>query len=105
MTDNANSLRMEALRTTAVSSLDTMTPGEFYRRMTADIGQRVTIRQIHQDNIEAMVQSISTQQNEVSGVNINDEAARLLVFEQMFKAMAKYLTTIQSSLTAVMEII
>lgn len=105
MTDNANALRMEALRTTAVSSLDTMTPGEFYRRMTADIGQRVAIRQIHQDNIEAMVQSISTQQNEVSGVNINDEAARLLVFEQMFKAMAKYLTTIQSSLTAVMEII
>jgi len=105
MTDNANALRMEALRTEAVTSLDAMTPGEFYRRMTADIGQRVAIRQIHQDNIEAMVQSISTQQNEVSGVDINDEAARLLVFEQMFKAMAKYLTTIQSSLAAVMEVI
>ena len=105
MTDNTNALRMEAIRTTAVSSLDAMTPGEFYRRMTADIGQRVAIRQIHQDNIEAMVQSIATQQNEVSGVDINDEAARLLVFEQMFKAMAKYLTTIQSSLAAVMEVI
>ncbi len=104
MTDNINALRMEALRNEAVTSLDGMTPGEFYRRMTADIGQRVAIRQIHQDNIEAIVQSISTQQNEVSGVDINDEAARLLVFEQMFKAMAKYLTTIQSSLTAVMEI-
>lgn len=105
MTDNSNALRMEALRNEAVTSLDNMTPGEFYRRMTADIGQRVAIRQIHQDNIEALIQSISTQQNEVSGVNINDEAAHLLVFEQMFKAMAKYLTTIQSSLTAVMEII
>jgi len=105
MTDNANALRMEALRNEAASSLDNMTPGEFYRRMTADIGQRVAIRQIHQNNIEAMVQSIANQQNEVSGVNINDEAARLLIFEQMFKAMAKYLTTIQSSLTAVMQII
>lgn len=105
MTDNSNALRMEALRNQAVSSLNSMTPGEFYRRVTADIGQKVAIRQIHQDNIEAMVQSISTQQNEVSGVDINDEAARLLIFEQMFKAMAKYLTTIQSSLMAVMEII
>ncbi len=105
MTDNSNALRMEAVRNEAVSILDDMTPGEFYRRLTADIGQRVAIRQIHQDNIEAMVQSIGTQQNEVSGVDINDEAARLLVFEQMFKAMAKYLTTLQSSLTAVMQII
>lgn len=105
MTDNANALRMEALRNEAASSLDNMTPGEFYRRMTADIGQRVAIRQIHQDNIEAMVQSIGIQQNEVSGVDINSEAAQLLIFEQMFKAMAKYLTTIQSSLTAVMQII
>ena len=104
MTDNANALRMEALRNEAVSDLDSMTPGEYYRRLTSDIGQRVAIRQIHQDNIEAMVQSIDTQQNEVSGVDINDEAARLLVFEQMFKAMAKYLTTLQSSLAAVMDI-
>ncbi len=105
MTDNTNALRMEAVRSEAVSSLNSMTPGEFYRRLTADIGQKVAIRQIHEDNIEAMMQSIATRQNEVSGVDINDEAARLLVFEQMFKAMAKYLATIQSSLTAVMQII
>jgi len=105
MTDNSNIVRMESLRNQAITSLDAMTPGEFYRRLTADIGQQVAIKQIHQDNIEAMVQSIANQQDEVSGVNINEEAAQMLIFEQMFKAMAKYLATIQSSLTAVMEII
>ena len=105
MTDNSNALRMEALRNQAITSLDSMTPGEFYRRLTADIGQQVAVKQIHQDNIEAMTQSIANQQDEVSGVNINEEAAQMLIFEQMFKAMAKYLATIQTSLTAVMEII
>ena len=38
-------------------------------------------------------------------LDINDEAARMLLFEQMFKAMAKYLTTVQSSLSTVMDII
>ena len=105
MTDNTNALRMEGLRDTAITSLGSMTPAEFYRRLTADIGQQVAVKQIHEDNIEAMVQSIANQQDEVSGVDINDEAAQLLVFEQMFKAMAKYLSTIQASLQAVMEII
>jgi len=75
MTDNHNALRMEGLRNEAVSSLDSMTPGEFYRRLSTDIGQKVAIKQIHQDNIEAMVQSIANRQGEISGVNINDEAA------------------------------
>lgn len=105
MTDNSNALRMEALRNQAITSLGSMTPGEFYRQLTADIGQQVAVKQIHQDNIEAMVQSIANQQDEISGVDINEEAAQLLIFEQMFKAMAKYLATIQASLTAVMQII
>ena len=104
MTDNYNALRMEGLRNESVNSLDSMTPGEFYRRLSTDIGQKVAIRQIHQDNIEAMVQNIANQQGEISGVNINDEAAQLVIFEQMFKAMAKYLSTLQSSLSTVMEI-
>ncbi|MHC4509660.1 MAG: hypothetical protein ACYTAO_11985, partial [Planctomycetota bacterium] len=105
MTDNSNALRMEALRNQAITDLSSMTPGEFYRRLTADIGQQVAIKQIHQDNVEAMVQSIANQQDGISGVNINEEAAQILIFEQMFKAMAKYLNTIQSSLLTVMEII
>ncbi|UCC98605.1 MAG: flagellar hook-associated protein FlgK [Phycisphaerales bacterium] len=105
MTDNSNALRMEALRNQAITDLNSMTPGEFYRRLTADIGQQVAIKQIHQDNVEAMVQSIANQQDEISGVNINEEAAQILIFEQMFKAMAKYLSTIQSSLSTVMDII
>ena len=105
ITDNNNALRMAALRNQAVTALDSMTLGEYYRRLITDIGQQVSVRQSHQKNVEVMVQNLANQQSEISGVNINDEAARMLIFEQMFKAMAKYLSTLQSSLSTIMEII
>jgi flagellar hook-associated protein FlgK len=104
-TDNTNALRLTALREEAMDGLNGMTPAEFYRRMAADIGQQVSVRQLHQDNIEVVAQNLINRQSEISGVNINDEAAQLLVFEQMFQAMAKFLSTVQSSIFTMMEII
>ncbi len=105
MTDNTNALRLVGLRDEAITGLDSMTPGEFYRRLVTDIGLDLSVRQIHQDNIEAIVQNLANQQSEISGVDINDEAAQMLVFEQMFKAMAKYLNTVQTSLSTIMELL
>ena len=103
--DNNNALRMVALKDLAISDLDSLTPSEYYRRLITDVGQQVSVKQSYQDNIEALVQKLANQQGEISGVNINDEAAQLLIFEQMFKAMAKYMSTLQSSLSTIMEII
>ena len=41
----------------------------------------------------------------MSGVDINEEAAELLVYEQMFQAMAKYIATVQTSMASLMEIL
>jgi flagellar hook-associated protein 1 FlgK len=105
MTDNANALRMAGLKDQAVTSLNSMTLGEFYRQMVTDIGQQLFVKQARKDNTESMVQNLSNQQSEISGVDINDEAARMLLFEQMFKAMSKYMSTIQSLLISIMEIV
>jgi flagellar hook-associated protein FlgK len=52
-----------------------------------------------------MLQNLANQQAELSGVNINDEATQLLVFEQMYQAMAKFLSTVQSSISSLMEVV
>jgi len=103
--DNNNILRMADLRNQAITDLDNLTPSQYYHQLITKIGQKVSVKQTNQENIKALVQNLINQQNEVSGVNINDEAARMLIFEQMFKAMAKYMSTIQSSLSTIMEII
>ncbi|MHC4310770.1 MAG: hypothetical protein ACYSSN_12600, partial [Planctomycetota bacterium] len=105
MTDNTNALRMNGLRDQALTSLNSMTVGEFYRQLVTDVGQQLFVKEARKDNIESVVQNLINQQGELSGVNINDEAAQMLAFEQMFQAMSKYLSTIQSSLLTLMEII
>lgn len=105
LTDNANMLHLVALKDQAMSSLNGMTPREFYRRLVANVGQEISVKQMRQDNIEAMVQNLANKQSETSGVNINDEAAQILIFEQMFQAMAKYLSTIQSSMLTIIEMV
>ncbi len=105
MTDNTNVTQMAGLKDEAISGLNNMTPVEFYRRLVTDIGQRLFLTQMREDNIEVIMQNLANQQAEISGVNINDEAAQMLVYEQMFQAMAKYLNTVQSSISSLMEII
>ncbi|MHC4244881.1 MAG: flagellar basal body rod C-terminal domain-containing protein, partial [Planctomycetota bacterium] len=96
---------MYGLRDQALTSLNSMTPGEFYRQLVTDVGQQISVKEARKDNIESMVQNLSNQQGETSGVNINDEAARMLAFEQMFQAMGKYMSTIQSMMLTMMDIL
>jgi len=105
MTDNNNTLRLAGLKNESISSLNEMTPVQFYHRLVTEISQQLFVKQTQQDNIEAIVHNLTSQQSEISGVNINDEAAQMLVFEQMFQAMAKYLNTIQSAILTIMEIV
>jgi flagellar hook-associated protein FlgK len=105
LTDNTNALRLAALKDKTLGSLSGMTPGEFYRRLAADIGQQLAVKQMRQENVETMVQNLANRQSDISGVNINDEAAQMLIFEQMFQAMAKFLSTVQSSILTLIEIL
>ncbi len=105
LTDNNNVLRLASVGELEISELGDLPPGQFYRRLVADIGQQISIKQSSQSSIETLVQSLTNQQSELSGVDINEEAAQMLVFEQMFQAMAKYLGTVQSTIDGLMELV
>ncbi len=41
----------------------------------------------------------------MSGVNVNDEAAAMLMYQQMFTAMSKYLNAVYTSVNSIMQIL
>jgi flagellar hook-associated protein 1 FlgK len=104
-TDNANILRLVSIGSLEINELDSLTVGQFYRKLVTDIGQQLSIKDISKTNVENLMQTLNNRQSEISGVDINEEAAQMLVFEQMFQAMAKYLTTVNSTLTSIMNIV
>lgn len=105
LTDNTVALKLAAVQEEAVDSLDGMTPSEYYRRIVADLGMEVSLKQSRQDNIEAMIQNLEQHRSEISAVNVNDEAALLLILEKMFQAVAKYMSSIQTTMTTMMDLI
>jgi flagellar hook-associated protein 1 FlgK len=105
MTDNTNATRLAKIKDAAVSELGNLTYGEFYRQLVIGIGQQLSLKQMRQENTEVLMLNLQSQQTQISGVDINEEAAQLLVFQQMFQAIAKYMTTINSMLQDVMEIL
>jgi len=65
----------------------------------------VSLRQARHDSIEAIIQQLTVQRDDVSGVDINQEAASLLMFERMFQAMAKLINAQDRSIQLLMELI
>lgn len=105
LVDNAAALKLAGVREEEVDSLTGMAPDEYYHRAVANLGQEISLKQSRQDNIEAMIQNLEKRRHDMSSVNINDEAAQLMVFEKMFQAVAKYLTSLQSSMITLMELV
>jgi len=105
LADNVAGLRLAGVQDEAASILDGLTPNEYYQRIVADLGQDVSLKESQQANVEAMLTNLNQQRNDVSGVNINDEAAQLLVFQQTFQAVARYLTGLQEAMTILMNMV
>ena len=105
MTDNANAVKLTEISNKSLAGLTSLTCGEFYRRMVTDIGQKLSTTKTTQDNVEVMVLNLTNRRSDISGVDINDEAAKMLIFEQMFQAMAKYMNTINETVSTLMDIL
>jgi len=104
-TDNNNVLKLASLSDLEIDGLNSMTISDYYLQMVTDIGQQVSVKETAQTNSEDLVLSLTNQQSDVSGVDINEEAAQMLVYEQMFQAMSKYISVVQDSISSLMDVL
>ncbi|MCK5172388.1 MAG: hypothetical protein KAR47_03300, partial [Planctomycetes bacterium] len=105
MSDSSNILAMAKLGDTADSDLTALTPKAYYRGLATDIGNQISVAKIRGENANGVWMNLNKQRDEVSGVDMNDEAAKMLLFERMFQGMAKYISTVNQSMTTLMGII
>ena len=103
--DNANILRMAALYQAQLPALGGVTMAEFHRRIALGVGQGVAVRRARHDAVAQVLQQLENQRDTVSGVDINEEAARLLVFERMFQAMSRFIGAQDRNMDTLMELI
>lgn len=103
--DNANAVAIAHLRQVGFDDLDGLTTKDYYRNLTVDVGNQISFTQLQYDNSQGIYRSLEGQRDQVSGVDVNDQAMQMMIYERMFQAMSKYLNTISSSLETMMKII
>jgi flagellar hook-associated protein 1 FlgK len=90
--DNRNALRMVSMETTATVGDDTLSFGDAYGRLVEVVGTKSNLASINTDASKSLLEQTQTMRDGISGVNLDEEAANLIKFEQMYNANARVIT-------------
>ncbi len=94
--DGRNALALSNLSTTKSMNGGTVTLTGAYANYVNDIGNQTNQIQTSSTAQASLVTQITTAQQSVSGVNINEEAANLLQYQQLYQANSKVIQTAQT---------
>lgn len=103
--DNANILRMAAIGEEYLSELDNMTPADFHRKFVTGVGQRTMVLEGRQEAMDAVENQLLRHRDDISGVDVNKEAANMILYEKMFQACAKYISVLENTVETIMGLI
>ena len=102
--DNTNALRMLDLRDGKVMAGGTQTFDEFYKGLVGKLGTDSAKFQNLADNQQALTDQMTNERKAISGVNIDEEAIKLIEHQHAFQAAAKFLATISQMMDVLMNI-
>jgi flagellar hook-associated protein 1 FlgK len=100
--NNGNAGALLALRDAAITG--GRTPTDAWSEALADIGVRVQSAQTAATISQAVAQQTETQRAGKAGVNLDEEAARLIQYQQSYQAAAKVLQVAQSVFQQLLDI-
>jgi flagellar hook-associated protein 1 FlgK len=89
--DNRNALLLTALQTTNTVANGTANYQSAYSLVVSSVGNRAREIHVQSDAQTALVQQTTAAQQSVSGVNLDEEAANLIRFQQAYQASGRVL--------------
>lgn len=103
--DGRNALALSNLSTAKALAGGTVTLSGAYANYVNQIGNQTNQVQTASTAQTSLVTQITTAQQSVSGVNINEEAANLLQYQQLYQANSKVIQTAQTLFQTILGII
>jgi len=94
--DSGNIQQIAALQTKMTLSGSTASFQGAYGQIVADVGTKTQAAATNHDALNALLQQSKDARDAVSGVNLDEEAANMLRFQQAYQAAAKVISTSQT---------
>ncbi|MEN0039575.1 MAG: flagellar hook-associated protein FlgK [Cellvibrio sp.] len=90
--DNRNALAMAALETASTMQDGTLTFGEGYGKLVEEVGTKSSLARINTEASRSLLEQTQTLRDGISGVNLDEEAADLIRFQQLYGANAQVIS-------------
>ncbi|MES2675654.1 MAG: flagellar hook-associated protein FlgK [Pseudomonadota bacterium] len=89
--DNRNALALANLETAATMD-GSLSFGQGYGRLVEELGTKSNLSKINTEASKSLLEQTKALRDGVSGVNLDEEAANLILFQQMYTANARVIT-------------
>ena len=90
--DNRNALAMVALETEATMADDTLSFGGSYTKLVEEVGTKSSLAKINTEASRSLLEQTQSMRDSISGVNLDEEAADLIKFQQLYQANAQVIS-------------
>jgi flagellar hook-associated protein 1 FlgK len=100
--DNSNATAMAAMANQAIVS--GQTPTNYYSNFVTTLGATVSGVQTENTAQKASVTQLQTQNDALSGVNLNDEASALTTFERSYQAASQVFTMLNTIMASALNL-
>jgi flagellar hook-associated protein 1 FlgK len=99
--DGSNALAIAALRNRTVSNGLSLSEG--WQSFVTQVGSDAAALRRSRETLEQMVTALNEQEQSVSGVSLDEEAAKMIQFQQMYTACARYMATLSQLTDMLLE--
>ena len=101
--DGSNALKMGNLQNAALLGGSTLT--QSYSDYVGQVGTLASQTALADTTQSTLISQLKTQQQSVSGVNLDEEAANLMQFQQMYQANSKVIQTAGNTFDTILDLV
>jgi flagellar hook-associated protein 1 len=101
--DNNNALQLAQLRSTAVADNNSKTIEEFYQSNIVALGSDKNDADIQAEGGQSYLDKLELKRQSISGVNLDEEAANLILFQRAYEATARYISVVDQMLNVLIN--
>ncbi|MGF1616005.1 MAG: flagellar hook-associated protein FlgK [Gammaproteobacteria bacterium] len=100
--DNRNALALAALQTTPTLANQSATYEEAYGQLVVSVGATTRRAETQRGAQEILLQQVMEAREQVAGVNLDEEAANLLRYQQAYQASARFIAVADEVLSSLL---
>ena len=103
--DNSNALAIEGLRSQPADALGGFSITEYWNRHVEEYGARLAQAREQVQANETVKQSLESQRQAHSGVNVDEESIDLMRYQRAYQASARFLTVVDEMMQTLLQVV